>query len=80
MAMTKLHSTRGFLAWTRSGMRLPLASVEHIVRAVEATLLPNAPAIVLGAVQCGRPRSPGAEFGGGSFGLPEREIRPEDQF
>jgi purine-binding chemotaxis protein CheW len=58
---------------------LPLTSVERIVPAVEVTALPNAPAMVLGAIDVAgrvlavlnlRER----------FGLPPREIQPADQF
>ena len=59
---------------------LPLAVVERIVRAVEMTPLPNAPAIVLGVIDvAGRGSCPCSTFGD-RFGLPEREIRPADQF
>lgn len=58
---------------------LPLAAVERVVRAVEVTPLPGAPAIVLGAIDVHgcivavmnlRRR----------FGLPERAIAPNDYF
>ena len=58
---------------------LPLASVERIVRAVEATRLPNAPAIVLGAINVAGRVLPVLNLRR-RFGLPEREINPADQF
>ena len=58
---------------------LPLASVERIVRAVEATQLPNAPAIVFGAINMAGRILPVLNLRR-RFGLPEREIRPVDQF
>ena len=58
---------------------LPLASVERIVRAVETTLLPNAPAIVLGAINVAGRVLPVLNLRR-RFGLPEREISPVDQF
>jgi purine-binding chemotaxis protein CheW len=58
---------------------LPLASVERIVRAVEATRLPNAPAIVLGAINVAGRVLPVLNLRR-RFGLPEREISPADQF
>ena len=58
---------------------LPLASVERIVRAVETTLLPKAPAIVLGAINVAGRVLPVLSLRR-RFGLPEREISPVDQF
>jgi purine-binding chemotaxis protein CheW len=58
---------------------LPLASVERIVRAVETTRLPNAPAIVLGAINVAGSVLPVLNLRR-RFGLPEREINPADQF
>jgi purine-binding chemotaxis protein CheW len=58
---------------------LPLASVERIVRAVETTRLPNAPAIVLGAINVAGRVLPVLNLRR-RFGLPEREIEPADQF
>jgi purine-binding chemotaxis protein CheW len=58
---------------------LPLASVERIVRAVEATRLPNAPAIVLGAINVAGRVLPVLNLRR-RFGLPEREVSPADQF
>ena len=58
---------------------LPLASVERIVRAVETTRLPNAPAIVLGAINVAGRVLPVLNLRR-RFGLPEREINPADQF
>jgi purine-binding chemotaxis protein CheW len=58
---------------------LPLASVERIVRAVEITRLPNAPAIVLGAINVAGRVLPVLNLRR-RFGLPEREIEEADQF
>ena len=58
---------------------LPLESVERIVRAVETTRLPNAPALVLGAINVAGRVLPVLNLRR-RFGLPEREISPEDQF
>ena len=58
---------------------LPLASVERIVRAVEVTLLPNGPAIVLGVIDVAGRVLPVLNLRR-RFGLPEREISPVDQF
>jgi purine-binding chemotaxis protein CheW len=57
---------------------LALASVERIVRAVEVTPLPNAPAIVLGVVDVAGCVLPVLNLRR-RFGLPEREIVPADQ-
>ena len=58
---------------------LPLAAVERIVRAVEVTTLPHAPAIVLGVVDVAGRLLPVLSLRR-RFGLPEREINPADQF
>ncbi|HVT04541.1 MAG TPA: chemotaxis protein CheW [Thermoanaerobaculia bacterium] len=58
---------------------LPLAGVERIVRAVEVTPLPSAPAIVLGAINVGGSVLPVLDIRR-RFLLPEREIGPDDQF
>ncbi len=58
---------------------LPLASVERIVRAVEVTVLPDAPAIVLGAIDVTGRILPVLNLRR-RFGLPERETLPSDQF
>lgn len=58
---------------------LPLASVERIVRAVEITRLPDAPAIVLGAINVAGRVLPVLNLRR-RFGLPEREIEEADQF
>lgn len=58
---------------------LPLAAVEHIVRAVEVTPLPEAPAIVLGAIDVEGKVFPVLSLRR-RFLLPEREIEPADQF
>jgi purine-binding chemotaxis protein CheW len=58
---------------------MPLAAVERIVRAAEVTALPKAPAIVLGVVDVA-----GCVYAvlnaRQRFGLPDKEIRPADQF
>lgn len=58
---------------------LPLAAVERIVRAVEVTCLPSAPAIVLGAINVAGRVLPVFNTRR-RFGLPERDVGPEDQF
>jgi purine-binding chemotaxis protein CheW len=58
---------------------LPLDAVERIVRAVELTPLPNAPAIVLGVMDVAGRVLPVLNLRR-RFGLPEREISPTDQF
>lgn len=58
---------------------LPLAVVDHLVRAVEVTPLPNAPAIVLGAIDVHGRVLPLLNVRR-RFQLPEREISPADWF
>lgn len=58
---------------------LPLSVVERVLRAAEVTPLPKAPAIVLGVVDVGGDVLPVLNTRR-RFGLPEREIRPEDHF
>jgi purine-binding chemotaxis protein CheW len=58
---------------------LPLAVVERIVRAAEVTLLPNAPPIVLGALDVEGHVLPVLDVRR-RFGLRQREISPADQF
>lgn len=58
---------------------LPLTVVEYIVRAVEVTPLPEAPAIVLGAIDVKGEVLPVLNLRR-RFMLPEREIEPNDQF
>lgn len=58
---------------------LPLAVVDHVVRAVEVTALPNAPAIVHGAIDVHGRLLPVLNVRS-RFHLPEREIRPADWF
>lgn len=57
---------------------LPLGAVERIVRAVELTPLPNAPAIVLGIMNMAGRVLPVLNLRR-RFGLPEREIGAADQ-
>lgn len=58
---------------------LPLAVVERIVQAVEVTPLPDAPPIVLGVIDVEGHVLPVLNLRR-RFRLPEREIRPFDQF
>jgi purine-binding chemotaxis protein CheW len=58
---------------------LPLNSVERIVRAVHVTSLPQAPAVVLGAIDFAGQILPVFNVRQ-RFGLPERDIDPADQF
>ncbi|MDB6038377.1 MAG: CheW protein [Verrucomicrobiales bacterium] len=58
---------------------LPLSKTERIVRAVEVTPLPKAPAIVLGVVDVAGRILPVVNTRR-RFLLPEREITPADQF
>ena len=57
---------------------LPLSAVERIIRAVEITALPKAPAIVLGIVNVGSRIIPVVNVRQ-RFHLPDREIEPWDQ-
>jgi purine-binding chemotaxis protein CheW len=56
---------------------LPLAAVERVVRAVEVTPLPKAPAVVLGAVNVQGNLVPVFHLRR-RFGMPEREIETGD--
>lgn len=58
---------------------LPLAAVERIVRAVEVTPLPGAPALVIGAIDVEGRILPVLNLRQRFF-LPERAIGPDDQF
>jgi len=58
---------------------LPLMVAGRIVRAVEVTPLPDAPAMVLGAIDVEGRILPVLNLRR-RFGLPERKIRPADQF
>ena len=58
---------------------LPLAVVERVVRAAEVTCLPNAPRMVLGAIDVGGRVLPVLNVRR-RCRLPEREISPADQF
>lgn len=57
---------------------LALGAVQRIVHAVEVTPLPDAPAIVLGVVDMAGDIVPVLNLRR-RFGLPEREIGPDDQ-
>lgn len=58
---------------------LPLGTVERIVRAVEVTPLPDAPEIVLGVMDMAGRVLPVLSLRR-RFGMPEREVSPENQF
>lgn len=58
---------------------IPLPAVERVVRAAELTPLPNAPAIVLGVLDMGDRVVPVLDLRR-RFGLPAREVGPDDQF
>jgi purine-binding chemotaxis protein CheW len=58
---------------------LPLDAVVRVVRAVELTLLPGAPAIVLGAIDVQGSVVPVLSLRR-RFGLAQSEIGPDDQF
>lgn len=58
---------------------LPLEAVERIVRAVEVTPLPGAPAVVLGVIDVQGSVFPVLGIRR-RFGLAEREVDPGDQF
>ena len=58
---------------------VPLIVVERIVRAVEVTPLPKAPAIVLGVIDVEGRVLPVLNIRR-RFGLPDKEISPTDQF
>jgi purine-binding chemotaxis protein CheW len=58
---------------------LNLSAVERIVRAVEVTALPKAPEIVLGVIDVEGRILPVLNIRR-RVGLPEREMRPSDQF
>jgi purine-binding chemotaxis protein CheW len=58
---------------------LPLAAVRRIVRAVEVTPLPGAPATVLGAIDVEGSIVPVLDMRRRLL-LPEREVGPDDQF
>jgi purine-binding chemotaxis protein CheW len=58
---------------------LPLTAVERVVRAVEVTPLPNAPPIVLGAIDFHGRVLPVLDVRR-RFLLPERQVRHEDWF
>lgn len=58
---------------------LPLAVVERVIRAVDVTPLPNAPAIVLGAINVHGRVLPVLNVRR-RFALPERDVTPADWF
>lgn len=77
----KMHDHIELVVFRVDGQRyaLPLSTVERIVRAVEVTLLPNAPAIVLGVINVAGSVLPVLNLRR-RFGVLEREIGPADQF
>src|SRR4051812_7313846 len=58
---------------------VPLDKVERVIRAVEVTPLPNAPAIVCGVIDVGGSVLPVLSLRR-RLRLPEHEIQPGDQF
>jgi len=76
MAPLRAH----FLVFRLDGQRyaLDVSSVERVIRAVELTPLPNAPALVLGVVDLAGQLLPVFNVRR-RFRLPEREILPSDQ-
>jgi purine-binding chemotaxis protein CheW len=58
---------------------LPVAAVERVIRAVAVTPLPNAPPVVLGVIDVEGRVLPVLNLRR-RFRLPEREVRPADQF
>jgi len=58
---------------------LPLMAVERVIRAVDVTPLPEAPAVVFGVVDMHGDILPVLNIRG-RFGLPDRKIDPADQF
>ncbi|WP_236021656.1 chemotaxis protein CheW [Geomesophilobacter sediminis] len=58
---------------------LPLAGVQRVIRAAAPTLLPQAPEIVVGILDLQGTVVPVVDVRR-RFGMPQREIRPEDQF
>jgi purine-binding chemotaxis protein CheW len=58
---------------------LYLAAVERVVQAVEITPLPKAPEFVLGAINMQGQVIPAVDIRP-CFGLPRREVNPNDQF
>jgi purine-binding chemotaxis protein CheW len=63
----------------RGRYALPLRAVDRVVRAAYVTPLPHAPSVVLGALDIEGRVLPVFSLRR-RFGLPEREIRLEDQF
>lgn len=72
---------RDVIVFDLDGQRygLPLQAVEHVIRAVEVTPLPQAPANVLGVINMQGCIVPVFSLRR-HLRLPEREIEPEDQF
>lgn len=60
-------------------LALPLASVQRVVRAVEVTALPNAPAIVLGLIDVAGTVLPVLNLRQ-RLGLATQPVTPDDQF
>ena len=76
-----MSETRQLVVFRLEELRyaLPLDAVERIVRAVEVTPLPQAPPIVLGAIDVQGRVLPVLNVRR-RFQLPERKIAPADQF
>jgi purine-binding chemotaxis protein CheW len=80
-AVSPMSDLTQLVVFSLDGQRfaLPLGVVERIVRAVEVTPLPNAPAFVLGVIDMAGRVLPVLNLRR-RFGLPEREVGPADQF
>lgn len=63
----------------KSRYALPLSAVDRVVRAAQITLLPRAPAVVLGALDVAGDILPVFNLRC-RFGLPERSVQPSDHF
>lgn len=70
-----------FVVFSLDGQRyaLPLAAIERIVRAVEVTVLPHAPPMVLGVIDMAGRILPVLSLRQ-HFGLPDRAVVPADRF
>jgi purine-binding chemotaxis protein CheW len=79
--ITNVSSQVRFVVFKLDDQRyaLPLGAVERIVRAVEITLLPDAPKIVLGVVDVEGRVLPVLNVRR-RFGLPEVEVGPDHQY
>lgn len=77
---TRMSESTQFVVFTLAKQRygLPLAAVERIVRAVEVTALPDAPAVVLGVIDVGGRVLPVFNLRR-RFQLPEQALTPAEQ-